>query len=49
MGISHRGIITKMPKGVPLITQHSPSQANVWLTCRLKHGGPNVHVWIYEP
>jgi cell wall-associated NlpC family hydrolase len=48
-GISHMGIITKMSNGVPLITQHSPSQKNVSLTYWLKHGGPNVHVWIYVP
>jgi cell wall-associated NlpC family hydrolase len=48
-GISHMGIITKMSNGVPLITQHSPSQTNVSLTYWLKHGGPNVHVWIYVP
>ena len=48
-GISHVGIITKMSNGVPLITQHSPSQKNVSLTYWLKHGGPNVHVWIYVP
>jgi cell wall-associated NlpC family hydrolase len=48
-GISHVGIITKMSNGVPLITQHSPSQKNISLTYWLKHGGPNVHVWIYVP
>ena len=48
-GISHVGLITKMSNGVPLITQHSPSQANVSLTYWLRHGGPNVHVWIYVP
>lgn len=48
-GISHVGLITKMSNGVPLITQHSPSQTNVSLTYWLKHGGPDVHVWIYVP
>jgi cell wall-associated NlpC family hydrolase len=48
-GISHVGIITKMSNGVPLITQHTPSQKNVSLTYWLKHGGPDVHVWIYSP
>jgi Putative amidase domain len=48
-GISHVGIITKMSNGVPQITQHSPSQKNVSLTYWLKHGGRNVHVWIYVP
>jgi cell wall-associated NlpC family hydrolase len=48
-GISHVGIITKMSNGIPLITQHSPSQRNVSLTYWLRHGGPNVHVWIYFP
>jgi cell wall-associated NlpC family hydrolase len=48
-GISHVGIITKMSKGVPLITQHTPSQKNISLTYWLKHGGRDVHVWIYSP
>jgi Putative amidase domain len=48
-GISHVGIITRMSDGIPLITQHSPSQKNVSLTYWLKYGGPNVHVWIYQP
>jgi cell wall-associated NlpC family hydrolase len=48
-GISHVGIITGMSKGVPLITQHTPSQKNISLTYWLKHGGRNVHVWIYSP
>lgn len=48
-GISHVGIITGMSNGVPLITQHSPSQKNISLSYWLKHGGPDVHVWIYSP
>jgi cell wall-associated NlpC family hydrolase len=48
-GISHVGIITGMSKGVPLITQHTPSQKNISLTYWLKHGGRDVHVWIYSP
>jgi cell wall-associated NlpC family hydrolase len=48
-GISHVGIITKMSNGVPLITQHTPSQKNVSLTYWFKHGGRDVHVWIYSP
>jgi len=48
-GISHVGIITGMSKGVPLITQHTPSQKNISLNYWLKHGGRDVHVWIYSP
>ena len=48
-GISHVGIITKMSHGVPLITQHSPSQKNISLNYWLKHGGRHVHVWIASP
>jgi cell wall-associated NlpC family hydrolase len=48
-GISHVGIITKMSHGVPMITQHSPSQKNVSLNYWLKHGGRDVHVWIASP
>jgi cell wall-associated NlpC family hydrolase len=49
-GISHVGIVTGgMSKGVPLITQHTPSQKNISLNYGLKHGGRDVHVWIYSP
>lgn len=48
-GISHVGIITGMSKGVPLITQHTPAQKNISLNYWLKHGGRDVHVWIYSP
>ena len=41
-GISHVGIIAKMSPGIPLITQHSPTQTNVSLTYWLKHGGPGA-------
>lgn len=48
-GISHVGIITGMRNGQPLITQHSPSQRNIPLQYWLRHGGPDVHVWIAVP
>lgn len=48
-GISHVGIITKMVKGEPYITQHSPSQKNISLHYWLTHGGKDVHVWIAVP
>jgi Putative amidase domain len=48
-GISHVGIITKMSKGEPYITQNTPNQVNVPLNYWLKHGGRDVHVWIYQP
>jgi hypothetical protein len=38
-----------MSHGVPMITQHSPSQKNVSLNYWLKHGGRDVHVWIASP
>lgn len=48
-GISHVGIITKMSKGEPYITQNTPNQVNVPLSYWLTHGGKDVHVWIYRP
>jgi hypothetical protein len=29
--------------------QHTPSQKNISLNYWLKHGGRDVHVWIYSP
>jgi hypothetical protein len=48
-GISHVGIITKMSKGEPYITQNTPNQVNISLNYWYKHGGRDVHVWIYQP
>lgn len=48
-GISHVGIITKMSKGERYITQNTPNQVNISLNYWFKHGGRNVHVWIYQP
>jgi hypothetical protein len=38
-----------MSKGEPYITQNTPNQVNISLNYWYKHGGRNVHVWIYQP
>jgi cell wall-associated NlpC family hydrolase len=47
--VDHVGIVSRMYRGEPLITQHTPSQRGITLHYWFKHEGPHVHVWIAVP